>query len=71
MANPKGNPVFGKNNPHRFNFGREEPLPEQVKAQVRLEVKLSLKNLAEEKKCTVPDLVREALDQYLSAAATK
>lgn len=65
MARPGGNPDFGTK--YRFDFGREEPLSEQVKAQVHPTMKQQLKNLAEQKKCTVPDLIRAAIDQYLES----
>lgn len=64
MARVGGNPDFGTK--YKFNFGREIPLTEQVKAQVYPEIKERLRKLADKRKCTVPDLVREALDQYLA-----
>ncbi|MDF5724394.1 MAG: CopG family transcriptional regulator [Rhizonema sp. PD37] len=64
MARPGGNPDFGTK--YRFDNGRDEPLSEQVKAQVHPEVKLYLKSLANQRKCTVPDLIREAIDLYLA-----
>ena len=64
MARIGGNPEFGTK--YRFDYGRDVPLSEQVKAQVYPDVKERLKKLAENKKCTVPDLVREALKQYLA-----
>ncbi len=68
MARPGGNPDFGTK--YRFDYGRDEPLKEQVKAQVHPEVKHQLKNLAEQKECTVPDLIREAIDLYLASQQT-
>ncbi len=68
MARRGGNPDFGKK--YRFDNGREEPLSEQVKAQVHPEVKRQLKNLAEQNECTVPDLIREAIEQYLASKET-
>jgi hypothetical protein len=65
---PGGNPDFGTK--YRFDYGREEPLSEQVKAQVHPSVKLQLKNLAEQKQCTVPDLIREAIELYLTREQT-
>lgn len=65
MARPGGNPEFGTK--YRFNFGRDEPLTEQVKAVVNSQVKEELKNLAAQKNCTVPDLLREAIDRYLAS----
>jgi len=64
MGRPGGNPDFGTK--YRFDNGREKPLSEQVKAQVSPQVKEQLKVLAEQQKCTVPDLLRAALDQYLA-----
>lgn len=64
MARVGGNPEFGTK--YRFDYGRDVPLTEQVKAQVYPDVKERLKKLADNKKCTVPDLVREALEQYLA-----
>lgn len=64
MPNPKGNPDFGTK--YRFDFGREKPLTEQVKAAIDPQTKLLLKNLADERNCTVPDLIRAAIEQYLS-----
>lgn len=64
MSRVGGNPDFGTK--YRLNYGRDVPLSEQVKAQVYPEVKEELKKLAEDKRCTVPDLIREALNQYLA-----
>ncbi len=69
MARLGGNPDFGTK--YRFDYGREEPLSAQVKAQVHPQVKQQLKNLAEEKKCTVPDLIRAAIEQYLDNLPTE
>lgn len=69
MARPDGNPDFGTK--YRFDYGRDEPLSEQVKAQVHPTVKQQLKNLADQQKCTVPDLIRAAIDQYLANAPTE
>jgi len=66
MARPGGNPEFGTK--YRFDYGRSEPLSEQVKAQVHPQVKHQLKELAIAKQCTVPDLVRAAIEQYLAQA---
>ncbi len=65
MAKGKGNPNFGKEYKHKFDFGRDKPLTAQVKAVVYPETKEKLQKLAEQKKCTVPDLIRAAIDQYL------
>ncbi len=69
MARPGGNPDFGTK--YRFDYGREKPLSEQVKAQVHPEVKQQLKNLADQRSCTVPDLIRAAIDQYLAEEQLK
>lgn len=65
MAKARGNPNFGKNYKHKFNFGRDKPLTAQVKAVVYPEIKEKLQKLAEKKQCTVPDLIRAAIDKYL------
>ena len=67
MARPGGNPDFGTK--YKFNFGRERPLTAQVKAVVYPEMKEKLIALAQERQCSVPDLIRDALEQYLSAVA--
>ncbi|MGB5771715.1 MAG: CopG family transcriptional regulator [Crocosphaera sp.] len=63
MPRPGGNPEFGTK--YRFDYGRDKPLSAQVKAQVLPETKQQLKNLADEQKCTVPDIIRAAIDEYL------
>ncbi len=67
MARSGGNPDFGTK--YRFDYGREEPLSEQVKVLVHPQTKNQLKNLASQRNCTVPDLVRAAIDQYLDQRA--
>ena len=69
MARPGGNPDFGTK--YRFYFGRERPLTAQVKAVVYPETKERLRKLADQRKCTVPDLIRAAIDQYLDDAQTQ
>ena len=64
MSRPGGNPDFGVK--HRFDYGREEPLSEQVKVLMHPKMKQELKNIASLENCTVPDLVRAALEQYLA-----
>jgi hypothetical protein len=64
MARPGGNPDFGTK--YRFDYGRDKPLSEQVKAQINAEVKQQLQHLAREKNCTVPDVIRAAIDEYLA-----
>ena len=69
MARRRGNPDFGTK--YRFDFGRKEPLSAKVTAQVYPKVKQELKDLAEEKNCTVPDVIRAAIDRYLAEERTK
>ena len=66
MARPGGNPDFGTK--YKFDYGRDEPLSEQVKAQVHTSVKRQLKELADLNQCTVPDLIRTAIEQFLSSS---
>ncbi len=69
MARKGGNPDFGTK--YRFDYGRDEPLSAQVKAQVHPIVKQQLKHLADQKECTVPDLIRTAIDQFLATSKTE
>ena len=69
MARPGGNPDFGTK--YRFDYGREEPLSEQVKVLMHPTMKCQLKNLADQRSCTVPDLIRAAIDQYLAEEQLK
>jgi hypothetical protein len=64
MSRRGGNPDFGTK--YRFDNGREEPLSEQVKVLMHPNTKNQLKILADEKKCSVPDLIRTAIDEYLA-----
>ena len=68
MARPGGNPDFGTK--YRFDYGREEPLSEQVKVLMHPQMKRQLKNLADQDSCTVPDLIRAAIAQYLASRQT-
>lgn len=61
----RGNPDFGTK--YRFDYGRDEPLSEQVKVLMHSEMKNRLKNLAELNECSVPDVIREAIDKYLDS----
>lgn len=61
---PGGNPDFGTK--HRFDYGRNNPLSEQVGTRIASETKLQLKEIAEQKNCTIPDLIRAAIEQYLA-----
>ncbi len=69
MARPGGNPDFGTK--YRFDYGRDEPLSEQVKVLMNTSMKHQLKNMADQNKCSVPDLVRAAIDQYLQQQVKK
>lgn len=62
-GNPYGNPDFGTK--YKFDNGREKPLSEQIKVLVYPETKLYLKGIADKKNCTVPDLVRAAIEKYI------
>lgn len=64
MARIRGNPEFGVK--YRFDYGREEPLSSQVKVLMHPNVKEELKNLADQQNCTVPDIIREAIELYLA-----
>jgi predicted DNA-binding protein len=66
---PRGNPDFGTK--YRFDYGRDEPLSEQVKVLMHSKMKSQLKNLAAQNKCTVPDVIREAIDKYLDGLKTE
>jgi hypothetical protein len=68
MARPGGNPDFGTK--YRFVSNREKLLSEQVKVSLCPEMKHLLKNLADQENCTVPDLIREAIEQYLDSKQT-
>ncbi|MGL5923626.1 CopG family transcriptional regulator [Chroococcidiopsis sp.] len=65
MANYKGNPDFGTK--YRFDNGRKQPLSEQVATRVDAETKMRLSEIAEQKNCTVGDLMRAAIDEYLAS----
>lgn len=69
MARPGGNPDFGTK--YKFDFGRERPLTDQIKAVVYPETKEQLKSLAKAQNCTVPDVIRAAIDQYLANVSTE
>ena len=64
MGRPGGNPDFGKK--YRFDYGREKPLSAQVKTLVLPETKQQLIELAQKRNCTVPDVIRAAIDEYLA-----
>jgi DNA-binding protein Fis len=65
MARPGGNPDFGTK--YRIDSVHEQPLSEQVKVLMYPAMKQQLKNLADQKNCSVPDLIRKAIEQYLLA----
>ena len=60
---PGGNPDFGSK--YKFERMGKKALSEQVKAQICSETKQSLTELAKQKECSVPQLVREAIQEYL------
>ncbi len=62
---PGGNPDFG--NKYRAPKKIEQTLSEQVGTRVAAETKSQLKLLADKKNCSVPDLVRAAIEQYLAS----
>lgn len=63
----RGNPEFG--NKYKANLKAEKPLTAQVKVMMLPETQDLLKELANKKDCTVPDLVRAAIDNYLASAS--
>jgi predicted DNA-binding protein len=65
----RGNPDFGTK--YRFDYGRDEPLSEQVKVLMHSKMKARLENLADKNKCTIPDVIREAIDKYLDSLKTE
>ena len=68
MSRPGGNPDFGTK--YRFDYGREERLSKQVNVLMHPKMKGQLKTLADERKCTVPDVIREAIEEYLQKQQT-
>ncbi|MGK7930272.1 MAG: ribbon-helix-helix protein, CopG family [Microcystaceae cyanobacterium] len=64
MARPGGNPDFGTK--YRFYFGREHPLTEQVKVLMDSDMKNQLKRLAKEENCSIPEIVRTAIKEYVA-----
>ena len=65
MANFKGNPEFGKK--YRAERKTSEALSEQVGTRVPPKTKLQLKEIADKENCSIPDLVRAAIEQYLAS----
>ncbi|ELS04843.1 Replication regulatory protein RepB [Xenococcus sp. PCC 7305] len=65
----RGNPDFGTK--YKFYYGRDEPLSEQVKVLMHPKMKNQLKALAEEQKCSIPDVIRDAIDKYLNELNTE
>ena len=63
MSRPGGNPDFGVK--YRFDYGRDKPLSKQVNVLMHPRMKGILKNLAQQKNCSVPDVIREAIEEYL------
>lgn len=67
---PGGNPDFGR----KYKTARKttKELSEQVGTRVDLALKSKLKEVANKKNCSVPDLVRAAIEMYLlNEAETK
>lgn len=60
---PGGNPDFG--NKLRFTSSGDKPLSDVVATRVPTETKLELKKAAQEQNCTVPELIRAAIERYL------
>lgn len=69
MARPGGNPDFGTK--YKFDYGRDEPLSEQVKVLMNPQMKQELKSLANQNQCTIPDLIRTAIDQFILSSQTE
>ncbi len=69
MARPGGNPDFGTK--YKFDYGRDEPLSEQVKVLMYPTMKEQLKHLADQNHCSVPDVIRAAIEQYLLTTKTE
>lgn len=63
---PRGNFDFGTK--YRAPRKGKKLLTEQVKAQVDEETKNQLIVLADKKECTVPDLIRAAIEEYLASS---
>jgi hypothetical protein len=68
MARSGGNPDFGSK--YRFDYGRKEPLKDSVKVLMHSSMKIQLQQLALDRNCTIPDVVRDAIQQYLSNSTT-
>jgi uncharacterized OsmC-like protein len=64
---PRGNFDFGTK--YRAPRKGKKLLTEQVKAQVDEETKNQLIILADKKQCTVPDVIRAAIDEYLATSS--
>lgn len=62
---PGGNPDFGTK--YKAETLRGKPLLDQVGTKVDPEIKLRLKEVAKQKNCSVPELVRAAIEQYLAS----
>lgn len=62
--NPKGNPEFGTK--YKFNYGRNKPFASSITTRVPQETELQLKEIADKDNCSIPDLIREAINLYLA-----
>lgn len=69
MARSGGNPDFGTK--YRFDYGRKEPLSEKVLVLMHSQMKHQLKDLANQEKCTVPDVIRAAIEHYLASQVSE
>jgi hypothetical protein len=65
MARLGGNPDFGTK--YRFDYGRNEPFSEKVLVLMYTRMKSQLNSLAKERNCSVPDVIRVAIEQYLES----
>ncbi len=61
---PGGNPDFGTK--YKANKYGDKALSEMIVTRVDLDTKTQLKEIVEQKNCTIPELVRAAIEQYLS-----
>ncbi len=69
MTNYKGNPDFGTK--YRSEPKTGEAFSEQVGTRVPPKTKTQLKQLADKKNCSVPDLVRAAIERYIAEVSSE
>ena len=60
---PGGNPEFGTK--YKFDYGRDKPLDARVQVAMYQNVKDKLQDIAKQNCCSIPDVVRTAIDEYL------